>query len=63
MTAYIIFNPDQPRCYSSIPGSEHSYTSKLENAEVFLSERAARANCCGNEIAMPLPDIMKGWPS
>ena len=38
--------------YVSKPGSERSYTTKLENAQTFPTEAAAKANACGNELAV-----------
>jgi hypothetical protein len=40
------------RQYVARAGSKHSYTPKLQNAEVFSSRDAAKASCCGNEIVI-----------
>ena len=33
-------------------GSKHSYTASLMKARMFPSLEAARAECCGNEVAI-----------
>lgn len=44
--------------YVAKSGSEHSYTNKLENAQVFTSKDKAEANKCGNEYARSVSEIM-----
>ncbi len=45
---YVIVRNEDGK-YVAEPGSEHSYTSKLERARRFKTHEAAQADCCGNE--------------
>jgi hypothetical protein len=48
MIEYVIVRDDG--VYVSLPGSEHSYTRKLQHARVWSSrESAERERCPGNE--------------
>lgn len=38
--------------YVAKPGSRKSYTTKLEKAQTFVTEQAARASACGNEYVI-----------
>lgn len=35
--------------YVTTPGSKHSYSDYLENAQTFATRELAEQNCCGNE--------------
>jgi len=41
-------------------GAEKSYTTSLRYARIFEVYDQARVNCCGNERAVPLADLLKG---
>lgn len=45
--------------YVSRPGSQKSYTTKLENARIFSTKEAAESNKCSNERVVSLYDLMK----
>lgn len=45
--------------YTAMPGSTHSYTKNLENAQTFSTREQADANKCGNETAVPVSSIMQ----
>lgn len=38
--------------YVARPGSKHSYTKRLSNAQTFWTRSDAEANACGNERAV-----------
>jgi hypothetical protein len=45
----VIKRTDQSGGYLARPGSQHSYTRKLEHAQTFPTREAAQAQCCENE--------------
>jgi hypothetical protein len=47
--------------YVAQPGSNHSYTTKLDRAERFRTEEEARKHKCGNESVIDLYGEMLGW--
>ena len=46
--------------YVSMAGSEHSYTSKFENARLFSKEGDADREKCSNETIVPLANVLRG---
>ena len=44
--------------YVAKPGSEHSYTRSLANAQKFDSEEEASRAKCGNETIVPLQPLL-----
>lgn len=54
---YVIKNNETSR-YVSWPGSRKSYTSRLEYARVFKTKDAAKQDCCGNETAVLMSDLI-----
>lgn len=44
--------------YVSKEGSQHSYTSKLERAQLFSSKESAQNQCCGNEHVVSVNSIL-----
>lgn len=40
--------------YVARSGSEHSYTSNLQHAQVYMTLEEARRNVCGNETIVPV---------
>jgi len=57
---FVIKRTDQGGGYVAMPGSEHSYTQKLENARTFSSKDEANAERCpGNEIVLPVNEILQ----
>jgi len=56
---YVIKRNDQGRGYVSCPGSKHSYTKVLTNAQVFTNKEYAEHNCCGNEYVVSVDDILR----
>lgn len=55
MIGFIIRREDGK--YVARPGSEHSYTSKLEDARVFRTREEADRDCCGNEQVVPIEEL------
>lgn len=45
--------------YTAMPGSVHSYTRSLENAQKFSTREQADAEKCGNESVVPVSSIMR----
>ena len=48
------------RLYVSVPGSKHSYTNHLENAQIFPTPEKARENCCENERIYSTEGLIEG---
>lgn len=47
--------------YVAKPGSEHSYTWKLENAQIFRThEEADKDRCVENETVVRVADLLRG---
>lgn len=46
--------------YVSKPGSEKSYTPKLERARMFPTRRDAEQHACGNETIRDVADLLHG---
>ena len=44
--------------YVARPGSQHSYTKKLEEANTFPTREAANGQKCGNESVRSVAEIM-----
>lgn len=44
--------------YVTRPGSAHSYTAKLQEADTFPTREAAEAGKCGNERVMTVEQAM-----
>ena len=55
---YLIMRIDQGKGYVTTPGSKHSYTHNIQQAQIYLSKQDAEASCCDNEVAIPLPDLL-----
>lgn len=53
--AYVIKRVEDGK-YVAQPGSEHSYTKRLEKALRFDTRDEAKGNACGNEIVCRLED-------
>lgn len=51
---YVIRRTDQSGGYVAQPGSQSSYTQKLEHARRFETKEAADRECCENEITLSL---------
>ena len=47
----------------SMPGSRCSYTSILNNAQVFQSRAGAERGACGNEYVVSTESVMEGLES
>lgn len=45
---------DEDGKYVTRPGSDKSYTTKLDDARIFASRADAEAEACGNETIVPL---------
>lgn len=58
---FIIRNNDNGK-YASQPGSEHSYTRSLEQAQVFRTRVEAERHKCENETILPLESLLQGLP-
>ncbi len=58
MTMYVIKRNSDGR-YVAAPGSLHSYTKKLEDAQAFSTRGEANRNKCGNETVVPIENIMR----
>jgi hypothetical protein len=57
---FVIKRTDQGGGYLAMPGSEHSYTKSLENAQTFSTrDKADGHRCPGNEVVIPLSEIMQ----
>lgn len=41
-------------------GREASYTRNIEAVKIFTTREAAEKERCGNEVIVPLEDLMKG---
>ena len=48
------------RLYVARPGSNKSYTGRLENARLFSSREEAENDACGNETVREIADILRG---
>ncbi len=46
--------------YVARPGSEHSYTKRLEKARVFEDRASAEADACGNERVYSVREVLTG---
>ena len=58
-TRYVIKRTDQGGGYVAIAGQKNSYTNKVSNMRKFDTEQAARDDACtGNEIVVPLSEII-----
>lgn len=56
---YVIKNTETEK-YVAAPGSEHSYTTKLEKARIFSARAdAERELCDDNEVVVALGSITK----
>lgn len=49
MTAPWVLIDTETGRYVARPGSEHSYTRRLEEAQTFMTRDVAVSNACGNE--------------
>lgn len=57
MTRYVVIRGE--REYVAKPGSEHSYTKRLEEAKVYFTRSEAEADRCpGNERIATLAEVM-----
>lgn len=56
MTIYLIYN-NTNKCYVAKPGSQISFTRSLNRARKYHSIEAARADCCGNESIVRMPQL------
>jgi hypothetical protein len=57
---YVIKRTDQGGGYVAMPSSRHSYTHNVENAQTFSTrEKADGHRCPGNEVVIPLSEIMQ----
>lgn len=54
---YVIINNDTGK-YTTPPGSERSYTDKLQDARTFATRDAAERECCGNERIVPVLEAL-----
>ena len=45
--------------YVSKPGNHNSYTTRLENAQVFDTKEQAEGSACGNEHAVSVNSILR----
>ena len=54
---YIIRNNDTGK-YVARPGSEHSYTAKLEHARTFPTRAIAQTDACGNESVLAVSQVL-----
>lgn len=48
--------------YVAQPGSEHSYTKSLRQAQVFRTRAEAEGSKCGNETILSLESQLQGLP-
>ena len=55
-----VIRRNEDGAYVTKPGSEHSYTRKLESARTFPSRQAAEWHACGNEQVMTVEELVKG---
>jgi hypothetical protein len=56
---FVIVNTETHK-YVARRGSEHSYTTRLENAETFRTRDAAEKDRCpGNEIVVDVNDLLQ----
>ena len=58
MPTYVIVRNEDGK-YVAMPGSKHSYTTRLEFARTFSTREAAQADCCGNERAVPIENLLR----
>ena len=54
-----VLKRNEDGAYVSKPGSHNSYTTRLENAQVFDTKEKAEGNACGNEHAMSVDNILR----
>lgn len=45
--------------YVAAPGSEHSYTKRLEDARIFSTRESAELEKCGNETIVPVRTLLR----
>lgn len=56
---FVIKRTDQGGGYLAMPGSQNSYTKKLEEARTFPTrQQAEKERCPGNEIVIPLNELL-----
>ena len=58
MPTYVIVRNEDGK-YVAPPGSKHSYTTRLERARTFSTREAAQADCCGNEHAVAVENLLR----
>lgn len=54
---YVIQNTETGR-YVTCPGSERSYTTKLQEARTFPTRESAKRDCCENERIVSIKDVV-----
>ena len=54
-----VLKRNEDGAYVSKPGSNHSYTTRLENAQIFNTKEQAEGSACGNEHAVPVDSILR----
>lgn len=57
---YVLVRTDQGGGYVARPGSQHSYTRRLEEAQTFPSREVAERGKCENEVARSVEEILGG---
>ena len=57
MKAFVIRRDDDGK-YVAPPGSEKSYTRKLEDARTFATRADAERDACGNETVFDVREIL-----
>jgi hypothetical protein len=58
MDGYVVIREDGR--YVARPGSEHSYTRRLQNARVYDTRPEADRDCCSNERVVSVYAVLSG---
>ena len=58
MPTYVIVRNEDGK-YVSLSGRQHSYTTRIEHAKTFSTREAAQGDCCGNEHAVSIENILR----
>lgn len=56
---YVIQNCDDAK-FVARPGSQHSYTNRLQDARVFQTRDDAERERCGNETIVLVDNLLRG---
>lgn len=61
MPLYVIKRIDDDK-YVARPGSRHSYTARIQDAQVFRDHKEAQRHRCGNEVITTVQDELHNLP-